>query len=128
MDAAPPSARGACPDQLAVTRRRGHYATQLARRAVGPEGKIVGVCCSAPEALARRLGCDDVVPYDRVPGDASLAEYLAERYGLSTEYGGFDAVIDAYGEVSSTVRPRQSTSSQVGPVHMRAWGQRRRLR
>ncbi len=75
----------------------GHFATQLARRAVGPEGRVVGICSEANESFARELGCDEVVAYDRVPGGISVPQYLGQRYGLSSEFGGFDAVIDAYG-------------------------------
>ncbi|KAH8885585.1 GroES-like protein [Thozetella sp. PMI_491] len=75
----------------------GNIATQLARKAVGPEGKIVGVCSASNEELAKQLGCDEVVAYDQLPDNSSLPDYIATKYGLETEIKGFDCIMDAFG-------------------------------
>ncbi|KAI9796308.1 MAG: zinc ion binding [Piccolia ochrophora] len=63
---------------------------QIAKAAVGPEGKVVATCSAANTALVTKLGADEVVDYR---AHDPLHEYLATTYGERP----FDAIIDNVG-------------------------------
>ncbi|WEW61145.1 hypothetical protein PRK78_006635 [Emydomyces testavorans] len=75
----------------------GHFATQLLRHR-DPGGHIVGICSGTKEALAKELGCDEVIDYKSFPTSKhkTLTQYLTSHYG-STEEDKFDTIFDAYG-------------------------------
>lgn len=72
----------------------GVFATQMARRAVGGRGRIVGVCSEGKSGIARRLGCDETVDYRPTSEGKRFVEVLAERFGGEER---FDVVLDCNG-------------------------------
>ncbi|KAM7206537.1 putative quinone-oxidoreductase, chloroplastic [Naviculisporaceae sp. PSN 640] len=104
----------------------GTMAVQLARVAVGSEGKVIGVCSTRNLKAVWELGCDEVVDYtnpsnvytgsEEIPTSEAQAAgsepdskeaietYLARTHGstgdLQREQPKFDAVIDCYGSQS----------------------------
>lgn len=72
----------------------GSFLVQLAKDTVGASGLVVAICSSKNVELVKKLGADDVVPYDK-PGE-TLESSLTARYGGSNETR-FDAVIDTVG-------------------------------
>ncbi|KAL7795310.1 hypothetical protein V8C37DRAFT_374061 [Trichoderma ceciliae] len=68
----------------------GTMAVQMARRVVGPEGLVVGICSGRNARLAESLGADQAIDYTQ---HASLAAHLAQRFGDAP----FDAIIDTLG-------------------------------
>lgn len=75
----------------------GHFATQLLRH-FNPQGCIVGICSGKKEALAKELGCDEVIDYRAFPSNdkQTLVQHLKSRYGTKQD-DKFDAIFDAYG-------------------------------
>lgn len=70
----------------------GNFAIQVIRRATGSEGHIVGICSSANNELAKKLGCDRTESYGL--DQESLVRHLSstcEKEGL------FDMIIDCHG-------------------------------
>ncbi|KAH6611452.1 zinc alcohol dehydrogenase [Trichoderma cornu-damae] len=68
----------------------GTMVVQMARRVVGPQGLVVGVCSSKNLRLVESLGADQVVDYTQ---HANLPAHLAERFRANP----FDAIIDTLG-------------------------------
>jgi NADPH:quinone reductase-like Zn-dependent oxidoreductase len=72
----------------------GHFATQIARKALGSSGNITGICSAANYSTAKELGCDDVLNYHSAADGGSLESRLKFQYG---EENAFDTILDAYG-------------------------------
>lgn len=68
----------------------GTMVVQMARRAVGAAGRVVGVCSGANADTVRGLGADDVVDY-------TLHADLAAHLGAAFASAPFDAVVDTLG-------------------------------
>lgn len=68
----------------------GSLVVQMAKNAVGPEGKVVAMCSGTNADLVKSLGADEVVDYQ---AHAPVHKFLAGTYVEDK----FDVVIDAYG-------------------------------
>jgi len=74
----------------------GSYFTQLARNAVGPSAKIVGVCTREKWETAKELGCDELLDYRPSPEQTSIISTLTDQFDVNKGLG-FDCIIDCYG-------------------------------
>ncbi|KAI8817688.1 uncharacterized protein EV422DRAFT_560334 [Fimicolochytrium jonesii] len=69
----------------------GILTVQLAKAAVGPTGKVVGICSGKNADFVKQYGVDEVVDYTK---HSPVTDYLAKAYSAKP----FDAVIDAIGK------------------------------
>lgn len=63
---------------------------QLAKQAVGSEGRVVTTCSAAKIDMVKKYGADTVIDY---ASHRPLTKYLADEYGIHK----FDSIIDCYG-------------------------------
>ncbi|KAG2175689.1 hypothetical protein INT43_001336 [Umbelopsis isabellina] len=63
---------------------------QLAKQAVGSEGRVVTTCSAAKIDMVKKYGADTVIDYS---SHQPLTKYLADEYGTHK----FDCIIDCYG-------------------------------
>ncbi|KAE8443359.1 hypothetical protein EG329_001917 [Mollisiaceae sp. DMI_Dod_QoI] len=68
----------------------GSVVVQMAKKAVGEEGRVVGICSARNEGMVKGLGADEVIDYRE---HAPVWKYLEQRF----EAEPFDVILDCRG-------------------------------